>query len=150
MYQLQRELVLNSPAGDLWNFLANPVNLNTLTPPDLHFEILSRLPQRMHNGLLIDYAINIPLFGRRRWLTEIKHIEEGLRFVDEQRCGPYRFWYHEHRVEALADGRTRMLDLVTYQLPYGLAGRLVHFFLVKKMLADIFAYRSRKLTEIFS
>lgn len=149
MYQLQREQVLSSQREDVWNFLANPLNLNILTPPDLRFEILSRLPQRMYNGLLIDYAIHIPLFGQRRWLTEIKHIEEGFRFVDEQRCGPYRFWYHEHTVETLADGRTRMVDLVTYQLPFGPVGRLVHFYLVEKMLADIFAYRSRKLTEIF-
>ena len=29
----------------------------------------------MTNGLTILYAIRIPLFGTRRWLTEIKHIE---------------------------------------------------------------------------
>lgn len=150
MYQLERELVLNAPVQDVWAFLANPVNLNQLTPPDLHFEILSKLPERMYNGLTIHYAIGIPLFGRRLWLTEIKHIEEGLSFVDEQRCGPYRFWYHYHAVEPMADGRTRMIDSVTYQLPFGLLGRFVHEVQVKKMLLGIFDYRSRKLTEIFS
>lgn len=150
MYQLERELVLNSPAQDVWNFLANPVNLNELTPPDLEFEILSKLPERMYNGLTIHYAIGIPLFGRRFWLTEIKHIEEGRSFVDEQRHGPYRFWYHYHAVEPIADGRARMIDSVTYQLPFGLLGRFVHEVQVKKMLVGIFDYRSRKLTEIFS
>jgi len=150
MFQLERQLVLNAPAEDVWDFLANPVNLNELTPPDLRFEILSKLPERMYNGLMIHYSIGIPLFGRHRWLTEIKHIEEGSSFVDEQRRGPYRFWYHYHAVEALADGRTRMNDSVTYQLPFGLLGRLVHKVQVKKMLDDIFDYRSRKLTEIFS
>lgn len=150
MYQLERELVLNSPAQKIWDYLANPVNLNELTPSSLRFEIISRLPERMYNGLMIRYRIGIPLFGRHRWLTEIKHIEEGRSFVDEQRHGPYRFWYHYHAVEALADGRTRMIDSVTYQLPFGLLGRLVHEIQVKKMLADIFDYRSRKLTEIFS
>lgn len=150
MYQLEREQVLNAPTQEVWDFLANPVNLNELTPPDLQFEIQSKLPQRMYNGLMIHYAIGIPLFGRHRWLTEIKHIEEGCSFVDEQRRGPYKFWYHYHAVEAMADNRTRMIDSVTYQLPLGFLGRLVHEVQVKKMLADIFAYRSRKLTEIFS
>ncbi|WP_020674674.1 SRPBCC family protein [Geopsychrobacter electrodiphilus] len=150
MYQLEREMILNAPAQEVWDFLANPVNLNELTPPDLHFEILSRLPERMFNGLTIHYAIGIPLFGRHLWLTEIKHIKEGHSFVDEQRCGPYRFWYHYHAVESMTDDRTRMIDRVTYQLPFGLLGRLVHSVQVKKMLAGIFDYRSQKLTEIFS
>jgi len=150
MYQLEREQVLNSPAQEIWDFLANPVNLNQLTPPDLQFEILSRLPQRMYNGLMIHYSIGIPVFGRRLWLTEIKHIEEGRSFVDEQRRGPYRFWYHYHAVKALAEDQTRMIDSVNYQLPFGLLGSLVHEIQVKKMLNDIFDYRSRKLTEIFS
>ncbi len=150
MYQFERELVLNSPVQEVWDFLANPANLNELTPPDLNFEILSKLPERMYNGLTIHYAIGIPLFGRHLWLTEIKHIEEGCSFVDEQRRGPYRFWYHYHAVEPIADGRTRMIDFVTYQLPFGLLGRFVHEVQVKKMLVGIFDYRSRKLTETFS
>jgi len=150
MYQFERELILNATAQEVWDFLANPVNLNELTPPDLQFEILSQLPERMYNGLLIHYRIGIPLFGRHPWLTEIKHINEGHSFVDEQRRGPYRFWYHYHAVEPLNDSQSRMIDSVTYQLPFGLLGHLVHKVQVKKMLADIFDYRSRKLTEIFS
>ena len=149
MYQLERELVLNSPTQDVWGFLANPVNLNELTPPDLQFEILSKLPERMYNGLTIHYAIGIPLFGRHRWLTEIKHIEEGCSFVDEQRRGPYRFWYHYHAVKPMAERRTKMIDRVTYQLPFGVLGRLVHAVLVEKMLVDIFNYRNQRLIEIF-
>lgn len=150
MHLLERELVLDAPAQKIWDFLATPVNLNELTPEDLQFEILSEIPERMYNGLTILYAIGIPLFGHHRWLTEIKHIVEGHSFVDEQRRGPYRFWYHYHAVEPAAEGRTRMIDRVTYQLPFGLLGRLVHEIRVKKMLVDIFDYRSRKLAEIFS
>jgi len=150
MYQFERELVLNATTQEVWDFMANPVNLNELTPPDLKFEILSGLPERMYNGLLIHYSIGIPLFGRHFWLTEIKHIKEGCSFVDEQRRGPYRFWYHYHAVEAISDRRTRMIDSVTYSLPFGFLGRFVLQVKVKKMLDDIFDYRSQKLTEIFS
>ena len=150
MHTLEREIILNAPAHKVWEFLATPANLNELTPPDLKFEILSDLPERMHNGLLIEYAICIPRFGRHRWLTEIKHIEKGSSFVDEQRLGPYRFWYHSHAVEALTDGQARLRDRVCYRLPFGLLGRLVHELQVKKMLAEIFDFRSQKLREIFS
>lgn len=149
MHMLEREIVLSAPPETVWAFLATPANLNELTPPELHFQILSELPEQMYNGLTILYAIKIPHFGRRRWLTEIKHIREGEYFVDEQRLGPYRFWYHEHRIEPLANNRTRMLDRVSYQLPFGPLGVLMHEIWVKRMLSDIFDYRSIKLLEIF-
>ncbi len=149
MHTLEREVILNADAEDVWYFLATPVNLDRLTPPELRFRILSEVPEQMYNGLTILYEIGIPLFGRWRWLTEIKHIVPGRSFVDEQRRGPYRFWYHYHAIEPLEDGRTRMLDKVTYQLPFGPLGRLVHALQVKGMLERIFAYRCRKLDEIF-
>jgi ligand-binding SRPBCC domain-containing protein len=103
----------------------------------------------MHNGLMILYEIQIPYFGKRRWLTEIKHIEEGACFVDEQRIGPYRLWYHQHRVEAIAEGKTRVIDRVFYQMPLGVLGTLVHTFRVRGMLEEIFDYRARRMAELF-
>lgn len=149
MHFLERELILNADAGKVWEFLATPANLNELTPPGLDFEILSELPEKMYNGLMILYRIKIPFFGKQRWLTEIKHIREGLSFVDEQRIGPYRFWHHLHQIEALPDGRTRMLDRVSYKLPFGPLGSLTHELVVKGMLRNIFDYRSRRLEKIF-
>lgn len=149
MHILEREIILNSEPEQVWAFLSTPVNLNELTPPDLHFQILSEVPARMYNGLVILYQIRIPWFGKRRWLTEIKHIEEGAFFVDEQRLGPYRLWYHQHRVEPLDRAKTRVLDRVFYQLPCGVLGTMVHTFWVKRMLEEIFDYRARRMAELF-
>lgn len=149
MHHLERSIELNVSREELWNFVATPVNLNQLTPPELDFKILSELPEQMYNGLTVLYEIRIPLFGRRRWLTEIKHIREGISFVDEQRLGPYRLWYHYHEVQALAADRTRMIDRVHYRLPLEPLSLAVHALWVKGMLSDIFDYRSKKLRELF-
>jgi len=148
MYILEREITLDTDPETLWAFLSTPVNLNELTPPDLHFQVLSNIPSRMYNGLTILYEIEIPVFGKRRWLTEIKHIEEGTFFVDEQRIGPYKFWYHQHRIEPFKE-QTKMLDRVCYQLPFGVIGQLVHSLWVKAMLEKIFNYRAARLEERF-
>lgn len=148
MHLLEREITLNTDPETLWAFLSTPVNLNELTPPELHFKILSEVPDKMYNGLTILYEIEIPVFGNRRWLTEIKHIEEGNYFVDEQRVGPYKLWYHQHRIEA-SDNKTRMIDRVCYQLPFGVLGLLVHKLWVRKMLETIFNYRASRLEERF-
>lgn len=149
MHKLEREMIVSASAEKVWNFLATPLNLDRLTPPELSFQILGRVPEQMHNGLLISYEIGIPWFGHWKWLTEIKHIVPGRSFVDEQRLGPYRFWYHYHAIEPLDDGRTRMHDQVHYRLPMGPLGEVVHLLSVKKMLQHIFDYRAEKLQEIF-
>jgi ligand-binding SRPBCC domain-containing protein len=149
MYLLEREIILNSDPDKVWEFLATPVNLNELTPPSLDFQILSEVPAKMYNGLMILYEIRIPFFGRHSWLTEIKHIREGTFFIDEQRLGPYKLWYHQHLVEPSENGKTRMLDRVVYQLPYGIIGVMVHKFWVRNMLEEIFDYRTERLRELF-
>jgi len=150
MHTLERELIINAPAEEVWEFLATPVNLDRLTPPELHFRILSELPEQMYNGLTILYEVGIPLFGRWRWLTEIKHVVPGRSFVDEQRRGPYRFWYHHHEIAPLEDGRTRMLDKIHYRLPFGPLGEIVHRFRVRQMLERIFDYREEQLCKVFT
>ncbi len=149
MHLLEREIILNTNPERVWEFLSTPINLNELTPPNLHFQVLSEVPAKMYNGLTILYEIKLPVFGKRRWLTEIKHIQEGAFFIDEQRLGPYRLWYHQHRIERFEDKKTRMLDSVFYQLPYGVIGALVHKLWVKNMLEEIFDYRARRLVELF-
>ena len=149
MHVLERNILLNTEREKVWQFLATPLNLNELTPPDLDFKIISELPDTMYNGLMIQYEIRIPLFGTHRWLTEIKHIHEGISFVDEQRIGPYRLWYHQHMIEPYSESQTRMIDRVTYQLPFGPLGTLVHNFKVKQMLEEIFDYRTVCLYKRF-
>lgn len=149
MYELHREIILDIPCERLWDFIATPKNLNLLTPPDLDFRIITELPERMYDGLTILYHIRIPFFGTQRWLTEIKHIQEGVSFVDEQRLGPYRFWYHYHHIKSLGAKRAKMTDHVIYALPFGPLGYLVHTLKVEQMLRDIFAYRRGKLLELF-
>ena len=148
MHILERDVILNTDPDTLWEFLSTPVNLNDLTPQELHFKILSDVPDKMYNGLTILYEIQIPIFGKRRWLTEIKHIETGNFFVDEQRVGPYKHWYHQHRVEAF-ENKAKMIDRVYYQLPFGVLGLLVHKLWVKNMLETIFNHRASRLEERF-
>ena len=149
MHVINKKITLNAAPEEVWAFLATPLNLDELTPPDLEFRILSDLPDTMYNGLMITYEIGIPLFGTHRWLTEIKHINEGISFVDEQRVGPYKLWYHQHFIEPVGKKMTRMIDRVTYLLPFGPLGTLVHKVKVKHMLEEIFDYRTQRLYELF-
>ncbi len=147
--QLLREQILPADLDRVWRFFATPRNLDELTPPDLKFRILTAVPESMYPGLLIEYRIS-PLPGVwLRWLTEIRHIRDREYFVDEQRIGPYRLWYHEHHFEAVPGG-VRMTDRVTYEVGWGPFGWLAEKLWVRRQLEHIFDYRARKVAEVFA
>ena len=144
-FLLEARQTLNGHIADVFPFFANAGNLETITPPSLHFNILTPLPIDMFAGQRIDYKLRVhgvPI----RWQSEISVWDPPYRFVDEQRRGPYRWWRHEHRFEAAGD-QTLMLDRVEYGIP---GGTLVNKLFVQPDLRKIFTYRAETLKVIFS
>ena len=150
MYLLEREQRVTGSKAQAWAFLQNPANLDRITPADLRFRIVTDVPAVMYNGLIVEYRITIPLIGTHTWVTEIKHIREGCSFVDEQRLGPYRFWYHYHEIRPAEGGGVLLIDRVFYQPPFGVLGRLLHRLYIRKTLERIFGYRRERLADFLS
>ena len=149
MFTLTREQYVTSTIDEAWDLLKNPANLDLITPEDLQFQIISPVPEEMFEGLIVEYRIKIPWFGMHTWLAEIKHIREMHSFVDEQRIGPYTFWYHYHQIDA-EEGRVKLTDRVYYEVPYSIFGAIIHFFFIQKTLNRIFDYRQQKLAELLN
>jgi ligand-binding SRPBCC domain-containing protein len=102
----------------------------------------------MYAGLVVTYRIRIPPGVPSTWVTEITHVREPHFFVDEQRFGPYRFWHHQHHFQE-KDSGVEIQDIVHYGLPLGVLGRLPHFFVVRRQLRSIFAFRRAALDKRF-
>ena len=101
IHVLRKTQMVAASVAECWAFFSDPRNLPRITPPALDFRVLTELPPSVHPGLMIEYRVR-PLLGiSMSWLTEITHVEPGVRFVDEQRIGPYRIWHHEHHFLSL-------------------------------------------------
>lgn len=112
------------------------------------FKTISGDEKEMFAGQIIHYHIT-PLFGiKLQWVTEITHVQDRKFFVDEQRFGPYAFWHHKHFLKEIPGG-VEMEDIVHYKVPMGILGQMAHPFLVKPKLEEIFAFRKKKLVELF-
>ena len=131
-----------------WDFFSSPANLDSITPPELGFRILGDPPLRMHEGQIICYKVKVAPLTWVPWVTEIKAVEEGRSFIDEQRFGPYAFWHHRHTFEPIKGG-VLASDVVHYGLPFGPIGSIVHPFLVKPKLERIFQFRHEELARRF-
>lgn len=144
----QRVQFIPAELTRVWQFFATPVNLNELTPPDVRFKILGEVPGRMFAEQIIKYRIS-PLPGVwLKWVKEITAVEEGVRFIDEQRADPYKLWHHEHRFVPEAGGE-RMFDHVTSAVGWGPFGWMAEKPWVAGQLRIIFEYRFRRVAELF-
>ncbi len=140
---LQSEVLVPRPPEEVFGFFARAENLEALTPPWLHFSVLSPGPIEMKKGTRILYRLRlhgIPL----QWESEIAAWEPPYRFVDEQRRGPYHQWIHEHQFLE-HDGGTLVRDTVQYAVA---GGSLVNRLFVAPDLNRIFEFRRLKICEI--
>ena len=148
IHRLEQEQILPITIDEAWEFFSSPSNLDEITPDDLGFQITSAPAAAMFNGQIITYRVKIAPGIWVPWVTEIKCVEPGRSFVDEQRFGPYRFWHHRHAFEAV-DGGVRMTDLVHYALPFGPFGAIAHRIFVRRKLEWIFGFRKKVLADRF-
>jgi ligand-binding SRPBCC domain-containing protein len=132
---------------EIFGFFSRAENLEAITPAFLHFRILAVTPEPIRQGTLISYKLRlhgIPL----RWKSEIVEWDPPHRFVDIQRRGPYKVWRHEHHFEA-RDGGTLIMDTVSLALPLGVLGRIAYKLRVHTEVREIFAFREKKIRELF-
>ena len=148
IYRLNITQKLPISASEAWEFLSDPVNLKTITPAYMGFEILSGAEKKMYPGQIIQYIVT-PILGiPTKWVTEITHVREGKYFVDEQRFGPYSLWHHKHFIKPIKNG-VEMEDIIDYKIPMGILGQIAQPIIVKPKLDEIFQYRKKKLIELF-
>ncbi|MFC4269779.1 SRPBCC family protein [Polaribacter marinivivus] len=148
IYTLHKKQKLPISLEEAWNFLSNPKNLKIITPDYMSFDMITKTDRPLYTGQILQYIVT-PLLGiKTKWVSEITHIEDKKYFVDEQLYGPYSLWHHKHFIKEI-DGGVEMEDIIDYKIPLGILGQLVHPFLVKPKLEEIFSYRQKKLIELF-
>lgn len=147
VHQFSSAIWIPVPIETAFSFFSKAENLNKLTPPWLHFEILTPLPVDMAAGTLLDYRLKlhgIPI----KWRTQIVQWNPPFQFVDLQLRGPYRKWVHTHTFVAKDNG-TVVEDLVNFAVLGFFLEPLIHKYLIEPDLTRIFEYRRTQLAEIF-
>lgn len=84
IHYLHREQNIPGTLNEVWDFFCDPLNLNTITPGDMNFEIVAGGDAKMYEGQMIEYRVEFIRGVRSLWLTEITHVRDREYFVDEQ------------------------------------------------------------------
>ena len=165
-YVLERRFWLPRPRSEVFEFFAQPSNLALVQPPAARLSWLSAPPAGLAAGTVLDFRVRV-LGLPMRWRVMVREFHRPYRFVDVQIRGPFARWEHRHRfIEGSADDAepptsavtgtapagatgTWVEDRLTYRLPLGALGNLVHVLGARRQIAALFDYRERRLREIF-
>jgi ligand-binding SRPBCC domain-containing protein len=147
MRTFDAEMWLPLPIEAVFAFFADAANLDAITPPWLRFQTVQAAVE-LKAGTIFDHRLKVhgvPI----HWVSEITVWDPPLRFVDEQRRGPYKHWVHRHDFVA-ENGGTWVRDHVDY-VPRGwVLEPLINRWLVAPDLRKIFAYRHGKIRELLA
>lgn len=148
IYTLEVEQTIPATIEIVWSFFSDPKNLAKITPPEMDFVITSNSSASAYPGQIITYKVGIFPMIKSNWVTEITQVKEYEYFIDEQRFGPYKMWHHEHRFKQQEIG-VLMIDKVSYKIPFGFLGNMVHWLFIKRKLRKIFTFRYNYLINNF-
>jgi ligand-binding SRPBCC domain-containing protein len=137
---LETQMELPLKLTEVFPFFCDTVNLERITPPELHFQITTPPPIRITLGTVVDYRLRLYALPFR-WRSEITVWRPPHEFVDEQIQGPYCLWVHRHQFRE-ENGATTIIDIVRYQLPFWPLGEAIYP-LLKLQLGRIFNYRQQ-------
>jgi hypothetical protein len=100
---LHREQMIPVLLPEVFSFFSEARNLDRITPPWLHFQVLDQTDREIRAGTLIHYRLarhGLPI----SWTTLIEEWCPPTKFVDVQLKGPYSLWRHTHSFEACDSG----------------------------------------------
>lgn len=151
MEKFYHEFEVNSNIDKVWEFYTNIRHLEVVTPKDIKLYIMQSTDEILKKGTVACFCGKIILSAK--WCSKITFFEK-CRYVDEMISmenikPPFQIWKHEHTFEEIADSRTRIIDRIEFELPYGFIGKILEIYIVFK-LQKIFEHRkleTRKFLE---
>jgi ligand-binding SRPBCC domain-containing protein len=86
-------------------------------------------------------------FFKTRFLrVKITEMKKPDYFTDEQLTGNFKMMKHEHHFKPCDNG-TIMIDLFSYEVPYGLFGKLFDRFYLSKYITGLLQKRNQTIRE---
>ena len=141
--QFERSIDVPVPVRSLWDWHAAPGAFERLMPPWRRLGPV-HLPDGLSESDAPVFKIRMGPFART-WRARHEEVQCPGHFVDRQEAGPFRFWRHEHRFEALSETRSRLTDCVHYSLPMGLERFRWARLWAERELVRLFAFRHARM-----
>jgi len=86
------------------------------------------------------------LFKTRQFTSKITEMQSPLLFIDEMINGDFKNFRHQHHFKKVENG-TIMIDLVDFESPYAVLGKIVNSIFLKKYIETFLIKRNTTIKE---
>lgn len=142
----ERSIDIATSVGELFSFHEDTANLLLITPPAVKVEILE-VSGAYREGRRIRLRMTQFVVLRQELVVEFIEYDPPRRLVDQQREGPFAFW-RQTRIFTPIAGGSRLTDIVEYEVPFGILGRIADLLIIAPRVRSMFEYRQRRTREI--
>jgi ligand-binding SRPBCC domain-containing protein len=147
MAHLQISQIIPAPRMDVYNYLTDPNQLPFLLSPTVDVQVLTPEIQLRRGN---EFHFMMTRFGFTQSVRfQVDDVLAGTRLVYRQAEGLFASWTHAMKFEEHDKESTRVVDLIDYELPFGLLGFLVDDVVIKSDLTKLLRARLAKTRERF-
>lgn len=86
------------------------------------------------------------LMKTRRFTSQITALNAYESFTDEMIKGDFKSFKHQHHFKPIGNG-TIVIDVLEYELPYGVIGQLINHFYLQSYLVNLIKKRNEVIKE---
>jgi ligand-binding SRPBCC domain-containing protein len=144
------------PSIHLTTFIAAPVqrvfdlsrsmNLHKISTAHTHEKIVDgKMHGLISEGETVTWQAK-HLFKERKFTSKITAMQRPVSFIDEMINGDFESFCHEHHFKATDNG-TIMIDVLAFETPYSIIGKLLNKFYLKKYLEQFLLKRNEVIKE---
>lgn len=142
MPEVREEIVVPFPPSLVCDFFRSPASVAAISDPSVG-AVLKDAPEVLHEG--DEVRLELMAFGTTHRVTNrIVDADFPAAFTEEQVDGPLAAYRQRHEFTAEGDD-TRVVDVIDFEPPGGLAGLLMSADAIESQLADSIDYRNRGL-----
>lgn len=145
MERIEQTVLIRADIDRVFHFHDDTRNLLQITPPKVKVTF-STIGEP---GLGYEVILRVKQFGlfTMQWHVKITEYEPPHRMTDIQLQGPFKTWKQIRLLRAV-DGGTELTDIVEYEPPFGLLGRVANALVIRRQIMDMFEYRQAATKRI--
>jgi ligand-binding SRPBCC domain-containing protein len=145
MERIEQRIVIAAPIEQVFHFHDDTRNLLRITPPSIKVAIETM----GEPGLGYEVVLKVRQFGifTMRWKVKITEYTSPTLMSDEQVSGPFAYWKQTRRLRSV-EGGTELTDIVEYEPPFGILGRIANALVIRNQVQQMFTYRQAATKRI--
>lgn len=139
MAHIQVQQIIQAKPYDVYQYLTSPQNLKDQLRGLIDVELLSPAVELQPGA---EYLFRMKRFGIEQAIRfGVEKYVTGISFTYHQVSGLFASWRHTIKIEPRESSHALVTDLVEYEVPFGLLGRLLDDFFAEREIKKILKHR---------